>query len=113
MRVNGAVVTDPATRVDAAADVLEVAGMGRLQLAAPGGPEVRKKKKKMGTNKAACGNSLVLGSYVYAVDDNMGVKHISVSNTGTPRQGTYRFVWKVLYADIFGSVSTGMPEMAG
>ncbi|WIA40579.1 hypothetical protein OEZ86_013920 [Tetradesmus obliquus] len=40
VRVNGAVVTDPATRVDAAADVLEVAGTGRLQLAAPGGPEL-------------------------------------------------------------------------
>jgi hypothetical protein len=41
VRVNGAVITDPATRVDPAADVLEVAGKGRLQLAAPGGPEVR------------------------------------------------------------------------
>jgi RNA-binding protein YlmH len=41
VRVNSAVITDPATRVDPAADVLEVAGKGRLQLAAPGGPEVR------------------------------------------------------------------------
>eukprot|EP00882_Tetradesmus_deserticola_P009011 GHRQ01009506.1.p1 GENE.GHRQ01009506.1~~GHRQ01009506.1.p1 ORF type:complete len:197 (+),score=35.10 GHRQ01009506.1:192-782(+) len=38
--VNGAVTTDPATRVDPAADVLEVTGKGRLQLTAPGGPEL-------------------------------------------------------------------------
>jgi hypothetical protein len=52
VRVNGAIITDPATRVEPAADVLEVAGKGRLQLAAPGGPEVR-------TERTASSNRMV------------------------------------------------------